>query len=210
MNKNLIIIIGPPGSGKGTQGKLLAKKYGCQYLEIGKILRSNKDPEIIKIINSGKLVSDKIIFKIINQQIAAESSCFIFDGFPRNFNQAKEIDKIIAKKNFNKIIIIEIELPDEEVIKRLSNRKTCKNCRSTYAPFSPKYQKGICSKCGFQLIIRDDDRPQTIKNRLKLYRHEIKTFLPYLNNKYMIVKINGKPSIASINQNIVKKLESSF
>ena len=205
--KKLIIFLGPPGSGKGTQAQKLARKLDYSYLEMGQILREIPDPKTKATITSGRLVPAKIVLNALLAKIKPDVKGYIFDGFPRDLEQASKLESIRKKLNLEKPLIVLIKLADAEVVKRLANRLTCQKCLSTYAPFSPEYQEKICSKCQGKLVLRSDDRPETIKVRLKLYRQNLDNFLPFLRKNYEVLEIDGQPAIPEVQKQIAEKLE---
>jgi adenylate kinase len=203
----IILFVGPQGSGKGTQAKIISKKLDLCHISTGDLLREAKGKlkqEVDSYINKGNLVPDKLIAELLKQKIK-DTRCekgIILDGFPRNLNQAEELDKIIKVDK-----IFEIEISDEEAIKRLMGRWNCEKCRIMYNVHTmpkPK-QKGICDKCGQQLSQREDDADETaIKKRLGIYHNETEPMLE--KYKDSLIKINGEQSIEKMTDDILKKL----
>lgn len=201
----IILLIGPQGSGKGTQAQIISTKLGIPHVSTGDILRSNTNKEFRKeidsYINQGRLVPNELILKILRHRIL-EKDCkkgFILDGFPRTLEQARALDKILKIDK-----VIEISIPDEESIRRLSGRMTCKKCNAVYNTLSssPKI-KNICDKCGGVLYQRADDNEESIKKRLEIYHKETEPILKH----YSSVKINGNQKIDKVNEDILKALE---
>ncbi len=204
-----IILIGPQGSGKGTQAELLMKKFAIPQISTGNILRDNmeKGTELGKVvrqnINEGKLVPDEVTIGIVKERLG-RPDCrdgFILDGFPRNLVQADGLKKIS-----NVDMVIEIYVPDRESIKRISGRRTCKKCNAVYHVFynPPKIQE-ICDKCGSRLVQREDDREDTIRKRLELYHKETKPLVNFYKNKH--IKIDGVNSIENVFEKILEELK---
>jgi len=210
-----IILLGPPGSGKGTQAKLLSKRYGIPHIAMGDILReevARKTPLGEKVnvyMSKGELVPDEIVIEVLKKRLQ-EADCtngFILDGFPRTLNQAKALDNMLSELNLKIDAVIYIEVPDEEIMKRLSLRRTCKVCGRIYnLHYNPPKQDGKCDVCGGELIIRDDDKPEVIKNRLKVYNEQTKPLVDYYENHRLLIRINGVNTIDSVFQQIVEKL----
>lgn len=210
-----IILLGPPGSGKGTQAKLLSKKYSIPHIAMGDILReevAKKTPLGKKVniyMSKGELVPDEIVIEVLKKRLQ-EADCvngFILDGFPRTLNQAKALDNMLNELNLKIDAVIYIDVPDEEIMKRLSLRRTCKVCGRIYnLHYNPPKQDGKCDVCGGELIIRDDDKPEVIKNRLKVYNDQTKPLVNYYETHKLLIRINGVDPIDKVFQQIVEKL----
>jgi len=200
----ILIFVGPQGSGKGTQAKIIAQKMNIAHISTGDLLRNlqgDLKQKVDEIMHKGNLIPDELIIEIIKKRILNQDckSGFILDGFPRNIEQAKKLDEKIKVDK-----IIEISISDEEAIKRLSGRLTCKKCgagfNSMTAP-KPK-QKGICDFCGGELYTRDDDNEEAIKKRLKIYHNQTEPILKHYNS----IKIDGEQSIEKVTEDIIKEL----
>lgn len=212
-----IILLGPPGSGKGTQAKLLSKKYSIPHIAMGDILReevAKKTPLGKKVnvyMSKGELVPDEIVIEVLKKRLQ-EADCvngFILDGFPRTLNQAKALDNMLNELNLKIDAVIYIDVPDEEIMKRLSLRRTCKVCGRIYnLHYNPPKQDGKCDVCGGELIIRDDDKPEVIKNRLKVYNDQTKPLVNYYETHKLLIRINGVDPIDKVFRQIVKELRS--
>jgi len=201
-----LIFVGPQGSGKGTQAKIIAKKLGIAHISTGDLLRAStgKLKELADFyINKGNLVPSKIMVEILKERIK-KPDCkngFILDGFPRTIEQAEDLEKI-AKTD----LIIEIGISDKTAIKRLQGRWNCKKCNIAYNIVTyPKPKKiDVCDICGSKLYQREDDANEDIiKKRLKIYHKDTKPML----KKYPYVKINGEQGIEEITKDILKELE---
>ena len=190
-----LIMLGAPGSGKGTMAKLIAKDFELPHISTGDIFRENikNQTEIGKqakaIIDRGELVPDEITIKIVENRLM-EDDCkdgFILDGFPRNLNQAK------ALENFAKIDkVILLDVPNEEIERRMSGRRTCKNCGEIYN--TETYSKDVCSKCGGALYQREDDKLETVRNRLEVYERQTAPLINFYQDK--IFRAEGKDTPA--------------
>lgn len=199
-----IVFIGPQGSGKGTQAKVVAEKLKIPHISTGDLLRSTEGElkqEIESYTLKGNLIPDDLMLKILKQRLEKQDceNGFILDGYPRNINQAKELDKIIKIKNaFN------IEISDEEAISRIANRLNCKNCGSTFnIKTNPPKQENICDKCNSSLYQRKDDTEEAVKTRLKIYREETAPIIKFYNT----VKVNGEQPIEQVTIDIMKAIK---
>lgn len=202
-----IIIIGPQGSGKGTQASMISGKYNIPHISTGNILRSEMDrqtkigKDAQSYVNEGKLVPDDIIIEIIKKRLSA-NDCkkgFIIDGFPRNIEQAQKLGYITAID-----YLLDIHVSDEEAIRRISGRRSC-ICGEVYHLFykKPKFSD-YCDKCGKKLFQRDDDNSENIKNRLKIYHSETERITGFYHGRHL--RINGEQPIKEVFDDIVKAL----
>ena len=219
MSKKLfnLIFIGPPGGGKGTEIQLLQKKKYYK-LSTGDLLRNeaSKDTKIGKSIqkdmDSGKLIKDSVVTKLIENELENNDNGLIFDGYPRNTKQSKNLDKLLTKHNLKIDAVIHLDTPDELIIKRISGRFICKNCGATYNKFGVKPKKnGICDVCkGTEFKVRADDKLSVVKKRLSDYHKEEKELLDYYNKKNIVYKVDGSEGDQKITHkqvlNIFKKL----
>lgn len=195
-----LILMGPPGAGKGTQGEILADKLNIQTISTGLMLRSaiKEGTEIGKLaaqyINDGKLVPDDVIVGVVKERLAKPDleNGFILDGFPRTVAQAKALTETGIK--IDKVLCIDVA--DDVIVNRLSSRRECSKCGVPYNVVSNKPAKeGICDKCGGELIQRADDVPETIKNRLNVYHEETEPILAYYEELGMLVKVQGQDKL---------------
>lgn len=201
-----IVLMGIQGSGKGTQAKLIAKQLNLAHISTGDLFRSltgELKEKVDALINKGNLVPDNLTLEILKERFS-KPDCkngFILDGYPRNIAQAKTLDNIVKIDN-----VIEISLDDEESIKRLNGRRSCKSCNKEYnvnIPFLAPKEKEKCDICHKPLFQRDDDKTiESIKKRLDIYHKETKPIL----NHYKSIKINGNQSIDAVLQDILKAL----
>jgi len=192
--------MGPPGAGKGTQAKLLAKTYGIPQVSTGDILRQavkDETPLGMKAktyLSKGELVPDDIMIGIIKDRLQ-EPDCqkgWLFDGFPRTIWQAIALDTILAQKDLQLDAVVNIYVQQEELIKRLSGRRVCKNCGETFhVIFNPPVQDQICDKCGGPLYQREDDKEETVKRRLEVYQNRTKPLIDYYWEKDLLISVDG-------------------
>lgn len=203
------IIFGPPGAGKGTYASMLASKLKIAKISTGDIFREeikkNTDlgKKVASFVNKGELVPDEIVIEILREEISKPSSenGFILDGYPRTIEQAKALDNI---ENID--AVIRLVVPERVIIERLSNRRTCKNCGAIY---NVKYLKpkktGICDVCDGELYLREDDKPEVVRDRLKVYEEHTQPLINYYRDKVPFVDIECR-SVDIPPETIVKKI----
>lgn len=208
-----IILLGAPGSGKGTQGDLIAKRFGFPRISTGDLLRQAVQQRTAlgkaaeALMNQGLLVHDEIVEGLVRERIA-ETDCrrgYILDGFPRNIPQAQALEKIDGQRPE---VVIGIEVPSPILVKRLSQRWVCPECQAVYNMNvqAPK-DKGRCDACRSDLIQRDDDKPEVIRERIKVYQDQTKKLIRYYREKNIYRPVNGEGSVDSIFQKIAAVLE---
>jgi adenylate kinase len=201
------IIFGPPGSGKGTHSEGLAKAFSIPHISTGDILREHlaKDTELGKkakaYMDKGEYVPDSVVNALVEARLS-QGDCkkgFILDGFPRTIAQAKALNNILTKINLQIDRVINLVVPDEEIINRLSTRRVCKSCGTIYNVVSnPPKKEGVCDKCGGNLIIRDDDKPNVVRNRLKVYTESSKPILDIYKSEGKVVDVNGVGEVETV------------
>ena len=222
MNQNnIVVLIGPPGSGKGSLSKLLIKRFGWIQLSTGNLCRehivnqSEIGKEIDLIIKSGKLISDDLVVKMVEDWLLLrlkKSSSIVFDGFPRTIDQAKALDKILSKINIFNLSIVKLEASNDNLIARLRSRATCSNnkCQAVYSLVNEnlKSQKpNICDECSSKLSCRSDDNEASIVQRLAIYRVNENNIVNYFHSQgKAIEKIFIDGSLEHVYQDFVKKL----
>lgn len=202
-----IILIGPPGSGKGTQAKLLEDKFGLKQLSSGDMLRAavaegtDIGEKAKSYMEAGELVPDDLVVEIVADQIEkADGNGFILDGFPRNAHQAEVLDKILQNNGRSIDHVPVIEVSDDLLVERITGRFTCANCGEGYHDtFKQPSQEGVCDKCGStEFIRRPDDNEDTVRNRLEVYREQTKPLIAYYEQQGKLRKINGDQSIDEV------------
>ena len=201
------MIIGPQGSGKGTQAKLLEKKFNLVHVATGDLLREAVKKKkriglkIKDILEKGELVPDEIVISLIKEELK-DSKNFILDGFPRTLEQTKALDKITKLDK-----VIDIIVSDKESVKRISGRRSCPKCGAVFHIITnPPKKRGICDNCGSELIQRDDDKEKVIKKRLKIYHEQTSLLEDFYRNEGILEEINGEQSIEKVFEDIVKVL----
>jgi len=209
-----LILLGPPGAGKGTQAEVLVKKLNVPQISTGDILRnavkqgSPVGLEAKKFMDAGDLVPDDVIIGVVKERLT-EDDCkngYIFDGMPRTIAQAQALDSQGVAID----AVLLIEVPDDVLLKRLGGRRTCPNCGNIYHIETKKPSKeGICNDCGTELIIRKDDEQETIKNRLQTYHKETAPLIDYYRDQGKIKDVGGEYNIQSQTAEVFKVLELS-
>ncbi len=205
-----IILLGPPGSGKGTQAKMIADKYSVRHISTGDILRENvrnNTPlgvEAKKFMDAGQLVPDSLLIDIIKDRLAKPDvqGGYMLDGFPRTIPQAQALDKILPSLKQKIDVVLNIDVPDNELVRRLSGRRMCKCGRSYHIMFNPPKVEGKCDECGGDLYHRDDDKEGAIINRLEVYKQQTQPLIDYFNKQGIIANINGAAGIPNIFEEI--------
>jgi adenylate kinase len=211
-----IVLLGAPGAGKGTQAAIISQKTGLTHIASGDLFRQavQKGTELGKLVKSymdkGMLAPDEVTIKVIMERLA-EPDCAkgcIFDGFPRTLDQAKALDKTLKEQNKAIDKAVFIDVPDEELVKRLGGRWTCKNCQAVYHEVaSPPKVAGKCDKCGGELYQRPDDNEVTIRERLKVYFTQTTPVLDYYKKEGKLIAVDGKLSIDEVAEKVVRILE---
>ena len=210
-----IVLLGPPGSGKGTQAKMIADKYKIQHISTGDILRENVrggtalGKEAKKFMDAGQLVPDKLLIDIIKDRLAKPDvkSGYMLDGYPRTTPQAEALSKILPELGQKIDVVLNIDVPDDELVKRLSGRRMCKCGISYHLIFNPPKKPGICDKCGGELYHRDDDKEAAILNRLEVYKKQTQPLIDYYTKAGIIANVNGAAEIPAIFEEISKILD---
>lgn len=209
-----VILLGPAGSGKGTQAELIQRQYGFPKISTGDLLRKavQEGTELGKKVHeemkAGKLVADEIVLELVKERIFSPDckKGYVLDGFPRNLNQALLLEKI---ENSRPETVLEIVVGEEEILRRLSGRRVCLQCGAVYNINNNKPKiDGICDICGSPLVIREDDKPEVIKERYKIYLETIKPLLDHYSRKKVLFQIDGQKTVEEIFQTIRQILDS--
>lgn len=195
-----IIMLGAPGAGKGTQAKMIADRYGLPHISTGDIFRANIKNgtelgiEAKKYMDQGLLVPDELTVKILLDRVAQDdcSNGYVLDGFPRTIPQAQVLDKALAELGDKIDYAINVDVPDENIINRMSGRRACVACGETYhIVHVPTKVEGICDRCGKELILRDDDKPETVKNRLNVYHEQTQPLIDFYTARGVLKSVDG-------------------
>lgn len=210
-----VVLLGPPGAGKGTQAKLLQEEFGAVQISTGDILRkavADQTPlgkEAAGYINSGALVPDGLIVNLVAERLK-QKDCekgFVLDGFPRTIPQAESLDEILKKMGLNLNCVLSVQVPHDVIIERLAGRRTCRQCGGLcHVVFNPPKRDGICDHCGGELYQRDDDKETTIANRLQVYDRQTAPLIGYYRERGLLREVNGVGEINQIRARVVETL----
>ncbi len=207
-----IIMLGAPGAGKGTQAKMLADKYQIPHISTGDIFRANikngteLGNKAKEFMDKGLLVPDELVVDLVIDRFK-EEDCkkgYILDGFPRTIPQAEALDKALSDIGDSVDFAVNVEVPDENIITRMGGRRACVGCGATYhVQFNPTKVEGVCDRCGKELILRDDDKPETVKKRLDVYHEQTQPLIDYYTNKGIIKEVDGTQDMNKVFDDIV-------
>lgn len=210
-----IIMLGAPGAGKGTQAKKIAEKYSIPHISTGDIFRANikNGTELGKkaktYMDQGFLVPDELVVDLVVDRLKQDdcaNGC-VLDGFPRTIPQAEALDEALTAENQAVDFVINVEVPDENIVNRMSGRRACVNCGATYhIVHAPTKIENICDTCHGELILRDDDKPETVKKRLDVYHEQTQPLIDYYSKKNILVEVDGTVDIDDVFATIVKVL----
>ena len=216
-----IVMLGKPGSGKGTVGKMLSKSLKITHISSGELFRNyikkaGKIGEIIEqYVIKGALIPDEYAIKLVEKRLN-EDDCkngAILDGFPRCISQAEELDRFLKKKNEKIDIAVELDLSDDDIIKRIITRRECSNpnCREVYnLDFKKPFIDGVCDKCGAKIIQREDDKEETVKERLKTYHDTSEKLIEYYKEKDLLYAVKLNINSGKTSEDVAKEIEEKF
>ena len=200
-------MLGAPGAGKGTQAKMIADKYSIPHISTGDIFRANikngteLGMEAKKYMDEGKLVPDELTVRILLDRVAQDDckNGYVLDGFPRTIPQAEVLDSELTKLGDKIDYAINVDVPDENIVNRMSGRRACVTCGATYhIVHIPPKTPGICDKCGSELILRDDDAPETVLKRLGVYHEQTQPLIDFYENKKVLKTVDGTVDSADV------------
>ena len=211
-----IVMLGAPGAGKGTQAKKIAAEYNIPHISTGDIFRANikNGTELGKrakaYMDEGKLVPDSLTLELIMDRFA-EPDCasgYVLDGFPRTIAQAEALDKSLADKGDKLDFAIDVDVPDEKIVTRMSGRRACAACGGTFhIKYNPTKVEGICDLCGGELMIRDDDKPETVQKRLSVYHEQTQPLIDFYNNAGILKTVDGTQDVDVVFNSIMQILK---
>ncbi|GAA2220503.1 adenylate kinase [Streptomyces nogalater] len=212
-----IVLVGPPGAGKGTQAVRLAEKLAIPHISTGDLFRANisRQTELGKLAKSymdaGNLVPDEVTIAMAKdrmEQPDAEKG-FLLDGFPRNVSQAKALDQLLQDEHMTLDAVLDLEVPEEEVVKRIAGRRICRNDSSHvfHVTYSPAKQEGVCDVCGGELYQRDDDSEDTVRKRLEVYHTQTEPIIDYYRAQELVVTISSLGPVDEITQRALEALK---
>ena len=210
-----IIMLGAPGAGKGTQAKKIAEKYSIPHISTGDIFRANikNGTELGKkaktYMDQGLLVPDELVCDLVVDRVQ-QDDCkkgYILDGFPRTIPQAESLDAALSRLGEAVDYAINVEVPDENIVKRMGGRRACVGCGATYhLVYAAPKKEGICDNCGAELILRDDDKPETVQKRLGVYHEQTQPLIDYYTKKGILKEVDGTMDMGDVFKAIVEIL----
>lgn len=210
-----IIMLGAPGAGKGTQAIQIAEKYGIPHVSTGDLFRSNIGEktalgmEAKSYMDAGKLVPDELTVRMLLDRVAQDDckNGYVLDGFPRTIAQAEVLEEEVKKLNDKIDYAVDIEVPDENIVRRMSGRRACIKCGATYhIEHVPPKKEGICDNCGSELVLRADDAPETVLKRLSVYHEQTQPLIDFYKERNILVTIDGTQEMNKVFSDVVKVL----
>lgn len=213
-----IILIGPPGAGKGTQAEIIAKKLSIPHISTGDIFRqaiaegTGFGLKAKSYMNKGELVPDEIVIGIVVQRLEQDDTRngFILDGFPRTLQQAAALDDNLQEKEMAIDIAIEIVVDEKDLVARLTGRRACRDCGANYhIVFNPPSSNLVCDNCGGTIYQRDDDRQTTVRQRLDVYKDQTQPLVSYYEDRNLLVKIDGSQYVSQVTRSILDSINQA-
>lgn len=211
-----VVMLGAPGAGKGTQAKMIASKYSVPHISTGDIFRANikEGTELGKkaksFMDQGLLVPDELVVDLVVDRLQKEdcSNGYVLDGFPRTIPQAEALDAALSKLETKLDFALDIDVADEFIVKRMGGRRACLTCGATYHIVNiPPKKEGICDTCGGELVLRDDDKPETVEKRLSVYHEQTQPLIDYYKNSGILVTLDGTKDMNEVFTKICSVLE---
>jgi len=209
------VIVGPPGAGKGTQAEFIAEYFAIPKISTGDIFRANVSGGTDlgrlakKFMDAGDLVPDEVTNAMVRDRLAEPDATdgFLLDGFPRNVAQAGELDGMLDDIGATLTVVLDLDVDHDEVVRRLSGRRTCKNCGHVWhVEFDPPTSEGICDKCGGMLYHRDDDFPDTVRHRLEVYAEQTAPLVEFYDARSQLVAINAQGTVEDVTERAIEAL----
>ena len=210
-----IVMLGAPGAGKGTQAKKIAGKYGIPHVSTGDIFRANikngtkLGMQAKAYMDAGNLVPDEITIGMLLDRIHQEDceKGYVLDGFPRTIPQAESLTAALKERGESIDYAIDVDVPDENIIRRMSGRRACLSCGATsHIVYNAPKKEGVCDQCGEPLVLRDDDKPETVQNRLNVYHRQTQPLIDYYKKEGVLAQVDGTQDMEQVFQDIVKIL----
>jgi adenylate kinase len=210
-----LILVGPPGSGKGTQAQLLSKRLGLAHIGTGDILREavRRETPLGKLakpyVVSGQLVPDGLVNDLVAERFQRQDrpERFVLDGYPRTLAQAASFDQVLRQQFLDLTAVVLLVVPDEEVVRRLTGRRSCPRCQATYhVVYKPPRNPGVCDECGAALIQRADDQEETVRERLRVYAANTAELIPYYREQGLLREVDGQGGIEQVYARMVRAL----
>lgn len=213
-----LVLVGPPGAGKGTQAQFIAGHFSIPKISTGDIFRANVSKgtplglEARKYMDAGDLVPDEVTIGMVRDRIAEPDAAkgFLLDGFPRNLAQAKVLDEMLSEESIALDVVLELVVDNDEVVRRLAGRRTCRNCgRVWHVDFDPTQDPHLCDDCGGELFQRDDDREETIRHRLDVYDEQTEPIVGYYQERGILSAIDAAGSVEEITARAIGALNGA-
>ena len=211
-----IVMLGAPGAGKGTQAKMICDRFGIPHISTGDIFRANikngteLGMEAKKYMDEGKLVPDELTVRILLDRVAKDDckDGYVLDGFPRTIPQAEVLTSELNKMEDHIDYAINVDVPDENIVNRMGGRRACVKCGATYhMQYIPPKKEGICDTCGSEIILRDDDKPETVQKRLTVYHDQTQPLIEYYEKAGVLKNVDGTQEMSKVFADICKLLE---
>jgi adenylate kinase len=210
-----LVLVGPPGAGKGTQAQFIASHFSVPKISTGDIFRANVSEgtdlgiEAKKYMDAGDLVPDEVTIAMVKDRLTHDDTTegFLLDGFPRTVHQAEVLDKVLAVQITSLTVVLELVVDDEEVVRRLSGRRTCRRCGHVWhQDFDPPSRDGICDRCGGELFQRDDDSEQTIRHRLEVYADQTSPLIGYYGDRGLLLGVDATGPVEDVTERAINAL----
>jgi adenylate kinase len=210
-----LVLVGPPGAGKGTQAEFIAAFFGIPKISTGDIFRANVSGgtelgrQAKKYMDAGDLVPDEVTNAMVHDRLGEADAAegFLLDGFPRNVAQAYELDRMLAEHGTELGVVLDLDVDHDEVVRRLSGRRTCKNCGHVWhIEYDKPTAEGICDKCGGQLYQRDDDHAETVRHRLEVYAAQTAPLVQFYEDRSQLVAINALGNVEDVTERAISAL----
>lgn len=210
-----LVLVGPPGAGKGTQAEFIAEHFGVPKISTGDIFRANVSGGTDlgrlakKFMDAGDLVPDHVTNAMVRDRLAQPdaSGGFLLDGFPRNVQQAGELDAILEEIGSKLSVVLDLDVDHDEVVRRLSGRRTCKKCGHVWhIEFDPPTREGVCDRCAGELFQRDDDKPETVRHRLEVYAQQTAPLVEFYDERGQLVAIDALGAVEDVTERAIEAL----
>jgi adenylate kinase len=210
-----LVLVGPPGAGKGTQAQFIASHFAVPKISTGDIFRANVSEgtelgvEAKKYMDAGDLVPDEVTIGMVTDRLAQDDAAegFLLDGFPRTVHQAEVLDSMLVERSVAVDVVLELVVDDDEVVRRLSGRRTCRQCGHVWhQDFDPPAKDGVCDRCGGQLFQRDDDSEDTIRHRLEVYADQTSPLIGYYGDRGLLRGVDATGPVEDVTERAISAL----
>lgn len=210
-----LVLVGPPGAGKGTQAEYVATHYAIPNISTGDLFRKHValgtplGNKVKRFMKSGELVPDELTIAMVSERLAEPDTedGFLLDGFPRNVAQAQVLDKALTEIDSELDVVLELSVSEDEIVRRISGRRTCHGCgKIWHIEFDATAEPGVCDRCGGKLFQREDDRPETVRNRLRVYAEQTAPLVDFYDEQSKLVKIDATGPVEAVTQRAIAAL----